>query len=485
MLHLVRLILLSCLICFSSNGYSFEKELKKVKVNFYASETLSLYEFVLGLGGKGYSSQTLTEKFYASSFASDEAQKQLSRLNSVNLSYDYHFNSAVKHRYNARQVREIMTMIAARSDSLDDFQRRSFGIISTKDHKVLFEVLSYFSPIYHELFWQPSQSFLQKNIKALTSRAEEIQFEYYFNKVVNFYRSDWDKNIPFEVYLTPIPFQSGHSLATPQGNLLSVSFLQGQTADSQLSIVFHELAHVLYVNQSAKVQSELEDAFVGSDSLNKNMAYQLFDEAVATAIGNGWFYQKINGELDKSSWYHEPTIEKQARAIYSQVEKSLAHDKKLDNDFIAEYVATYEKNFPSSFRQVKHILANTKFLCDADKCPEDAIANVFFSKLPLLRSFSTSSPLASAEKQEEVLDSISTQIFLVNDIAQLKVLIQRLSWIKKLEPDLKANQILTNINENGVAQIILWKSNIENFADAVELLLSLGQIEEMPKLLQI
>ncbi|MCW9000254.1 MAG: hypothetical protein OQK04_16215, partial [Kangiellaceae bacterium] len=411
----------SVLLLFLSFGIYAEKQ-GNLAIEFKSNRVLGLYEFVMGISGKGYTSQTLVEIFQDSEFNDAEARKRLQLLSELNLGYSYELKSKAKYRHNSIQIRDIFVMAGARSKDLNDFSERTFGLLPNNDHKELIDALRYFEAAYLELIWEPSQKFLNKNLSDITKKATQLDMATKFKQVSDLYAAEWNFDISFEVYISPIPRSSGHSMATPQGNVLSMLVLDGQDLESQLSIVFHELVHILFINQNPDLQQSIEKWFLQSASSYKAKAYQIFDEAMATAIGNGWFYKYVFGKLDEQDWYYTPYVNRQAKSIYKLVENKLQTKGQLDAKFIEQFIGKYQHNFPGSHLEVENFLANTTFLCEQNSCPQEQIANVFFKHLKFLRSFNTIEPISSEEKQKEMSDSINTQIAVVNNRDQLKAL---------------------------------------------------------------
>lgn len=478
-------ILIATILLICSAGVNAYNQESDLRIKFKSSQVLGLYEFVMGISGKAYTSQTLVEIFQSSEFNNADAGKYLQDFSELNLGYSYDLESKSRYRHSAVQIRDLFIMAGARSKNIDDFAERTFGLLSNKDHKTLIEALRYFETAYLDLIWEPSQPFLKKNLVDITKRAAQLDMATKFRQVSDMYEADWNYDIPFEVYVSPIPKTSGHTMATPQGNVLSMLILDGQDLESQLSIIFHELVHILFDNQSLDLQLSLESWFMQSNSSYKAKAYQIFDEAMATAIGNGWFFKYVIGKLDEQDWYYTPYVNQQAKSIYQLVENKLRTTGKLDAEFVEKFINKYQQNFPGSHLEVENFLANTTFLCEQNGCPQAQIANVFFKHLKFLRSFNTIEPMASEEKQNELRDSINTQIAVVNNHEQLKALSHLFPWTAELDTAGKKESLLTNLSKEGVVQLVFYIEDMQRFEAATLKLLSLVKISDKPAIVAI
>ena len=56
---------------------------------------------------------------------------------------------------------------------------------------------------------------------------------------------------------------------------------------------------------------------------------------MATAIGAGWTYKKLNKKINKKlSWYNNKKYDEMAKKIYKNVDYYLSNNKKIDKQFI-------------------------------------------------------------------------------------------------------------------------------------------------------
>ncbi len=492
MKHLVLKVFLPFLfIVFSTYTASAKTALSspatQLEVEFKTNEVHGLYNFVQGIaGGPGGTSPTLTELFENSDYNNDKNQVLIERYRKINVSYDYAFSEEVAHRHNKRQVTQLLVMASTQASDIDDFAQRIMGLLTNSDLMVLVETLNAFSPIYKELIWDKSQSQLKRNIRVLTDRAKQVDFGGRFAKASKFYNANWKAEIPFKVYLAPIPQKGGFTTATPQGNIISYIISDFDDADGVLAVVFHELAHLLYSSQSIELQAQLEESFLKHDSYHKAHSYQLLNEALATAIGNGWFYKETNGSLDKKEWYHSKYINQQAKAIYPLVEKYLLSGKSIDADFVDDYIDQYAKNFPKGYLQPESFLANVSFLADKDFHEHNKLFQLFFEHQRTVRSLNVQTPFFNQEAMSKFNGAINAKMILITDKHKenFTKFIEYYPGLEKAKlPD--GEFVLHSLIPDGTMLLIVSINNLDSFGKAMKALTDKEVLDEYIRVIEL
>ena len=444
-----------------------------ISIEFSTNQVHGLYNFVQALAGTvGATSPTLNEIFSDSEFNNAQSKQILSAYKNINISYDYDFNQELAGRHNSRQIWQLFIMASTQAKDLDDFQQRTFGLITTNDHQIMISTLRYFEPIYQKLIWEPSQAWLDDEIKTLGTRASTIDINQHFNQAKSFYRTQWNSHIPFKVFIVPIPRNNGISTATPQGNILSFTTMPHQNTEAQLGIIFHELAHILFENQPIATQKDIEKMFLESSSPYKVLAYQILDEALATALGNGWFYKLHSGELDTNDWYFSPYINTQAKSTYSLVERYIKNNKTLDKAFVDDFIKQYGTNFPNSYLNVDTIMANTIILAEQGKESDNRIFQAYFNNLQFLRSINIVTPLDNLTEIGKLQRSINTRLILITEQKEQNIenLKKYFPWLTSKKRPTEGNYIMAYLAPDGVMEILFAIDDMALFETAIQTL---------------
>lgn len=371
-----------------------------------------------------------------------------------------------KGRMYMKSYLTLLIVNTLKSKDLDDFNERITGILPINEQMYLYQTLKNAQPYFRQFVWNENETKIKKQIDDL-KKYNDVSSEL-FLKFNHFYKSSWDQQIPFYVTLYPIPGKNGNTTATPHGNALCVgSMTDSNDAVGTLGVTMHEMCHILYNEQSREVQEEQEIYFKQSKSRYAKLAYSYFNEAMATALGNGYAYKVLNkGVLDKQEWYNNPTIALFARAIYPLTEKYLEENKAIDRNFIDEAIKKFEQTFPDSLYEYAPNF-NTLNLYT-----EELEGNFIFDALFTYfnaNNVRVSSPMKNISQSSKLQEVDSSFIMLLDKNQK-----ENLDELKKVFPEIKGieyNQSIQNISfidaKNRMI-IILFINKKEDLASAFE-----------------
>jgi hypothetical protein len=163
--------------------------------------------------------------------------------------------------------------------------------------------------------------------------------------VRTFYRASWDPSIPFIFAFYPRPAGGGFS-ATAYGNV-SESELPSDTTNypMMLALMLHEAAHILLDEQQRDAAREMQQWYSESQATTSHYAKGLMQESWATAVGNGFFYERLTGALNPGSWYGQPQISQMAKALLPLMRPYLEAARPMDRALVDAYANLFERNF--------------------------------------------------------------------------------------------------------------------------------------------
>ena len=81
------------------------------------------------------------------------------------------------------------------------------------------------------------------------------------------------------------------------------------------------------------------------------------NEALATALGNGYVFEQLDGKIDTQDWYNKKYINLIAKQIYPLVTEYIIQKKSIDKNFIDNYIRIYEVNFPNWINEMDNIMS--------------------------------------------------------------------------------------------------------------------------------
>ncbi|NAS30194.1 hypothetical protein GTQ40_04350 [Flavobacteriaceae bacterium R38] len=256
--------------------------------------------------------------------------------------------------------------IIIKNDTWGDIRNLAIGLFSDKILDKLIFLLQHFEPIYDELVYRPSKANFINQLSTIDKLVKEKNVSALFTKVKTFFNSYWNNKSPLIITFYPIPNALGFKAKT-YGNTVTSGIPDTYNDFSTLlSVIVHEVSHLLYYNSKEETRKEINEAFKSHISKGALYAKLLFDEATATAIGNGVVYKQIAGHIDKGSWYFHKYIDLMAKEMSDLTEGYLNGNKTIDSNYINIYIKKYESNFfgwlgePENLMTYHTILANEK-----------------------------------------------------------------------------------------------------------------------------
>ncbi|WP_131368505.1 hypothetical protein [Chryseobacterium soli] len=433
---------------------------------FKESEVYSLFNFMETAAKMPGTSSTYRKYIDGKLSGDKDFQKLVGDFKSMDFNESITRQDYPKGRMYMKSYLTLLIVNTLKSKDLDDFNERITGILPINEQMQVYQTLKNVQPYFRQFVWNENESKIKKQIDDL-KKYNAVSSEL-FLKFNHFYKSSWDQHIPFYVTLYPIPGKSGNTTATPHGNALCVgSMTDSNDTVGTLGVTMHEMCHILYNEQSREVQEEQETYFKQNKSRYAKLAYSYFNEAMATALGNGYAYKVLNkGVLDTQEWYNNPTIALFAKAIYPLTEKYLEENKAIDKDFIDEAIKKFEQTFPDSLYEYAPNF-NTLNLYT-----EELEGNYIFDALFTYFSANNvrvSSPMKNISQSSKLQEADSSFIMLLDKNQK-----ENLDELKKVFPEIKGiqyNQSIQNISfidaKNRMI-IILFINKKEDLAPAFE-----------------
>ena len=453
-----------------------------VKVEYKISRAHGLFNFIQAISGDTNQAPGLREIFDKSAYNKSDLQHMLSvykglsaYLNQSNMPANI---QVIPGRYQGRPVKDILLTQSIFSKDLADFSQRALGILPMKEHEQFFLVLKKFEPAYLDLVWTKSLPELQRHKTDMEKLAAEVNLDGLFAKAVFFYRANWPEDVPFTVGLYPIPFIDGyknsansHSVGTVEDHGVMIGLKQQDLAGS-FSVIFHEICHSLYDSQAPEFMKSLSTYFTDSTSPYKANAYKWFNEAAATAIGNGWVFATVSKGQKLALWYNEPTIDGFAKEIYPLTRDYLVQGKALDRTYIDQAVALFAKKFPESIYLYKDQLNQLTFIHEGTLLKTSEARDYFVSRFSIA-AFSGSSPI-DHPVTIETANSDRTALFLVFNNAETKQLEHLIAGVPFLKRNfltvisLKNRSFFAALDENSRTYVIVRAENKQDFLAALD-----------------
>jgi len=348
---------------------------QNAKFNIRYSEQLAVFVFIENLSDH-YPDNVFRREFQKSKYYTDYYKKTIGTFDNLIIDYSYQFEEFPYGSKKGMQTRDILRKNLIETNNLTDFKIRMTGILPNKTLNDLAESILAFAPIYNELIYNPNKEKFETQLEEIRKYSETQQIEKYFETGLLFYNSGWDKSVPFEIAFYPLPNSEGFTAQAFCNNFVSAIQTDLGSYKDLFSVMLHETYHIIYDEQSLEVKMAIDSNFTQSKSKCSNYAYQLMNEVLATALGNGYVYEKLDGQLDAGDWYNKKYINLMAKKIYPLVIKYIDQKKPMDKSFIDNYIKIYEENFPDWINELDNIMTY-RYVISEDKDDFNVINQLF------------------------------------------------------------------------------------------------------------
>lgn len=329
---------------------------QNVKFNIKYSEQLAVFVFMQNIS-ENYRGNVFKTEFQKSKYNTEHYKNILSKFDRLAIDYSHAFAEFPYGSKIPMQTRDILKKNLIETTNLYDFKLRSIGILPNKTVSDLAEMISIFTPIYNELIYNPNKVQFEKQLMEISKYSKEHKIEDFFETGLLFYNSTWDNSIPFEIAFYPLPNSQSFTAQAFYNNFISAIQTNLKDYKNLFSVMLHEIFHIIYDEQSLEVKKNIDQFFKENKSKNSNYSYQILNEVLATALGNGYVYEKLDGEIDSNDWYYHQYIDLLARKIYPLVTDYIAQKKPMDKNFIDNYIRIYDENFPDWINELENIMA--------------------------------------------------------------------------------------------------------------------------------
>jgi len=398
---------------------------QKTIFNIKYSEQLAVFEFMQNIT-ENYPDNVFKTEFQKSKYNADNYKNIISKFDKLTIDYSYSFDEFPYGTKIRMQTRNILKKNLIETTNLRDFKLRSIGIVPNITLNELTEMISVFTPIYNELIYNPNKVQFQKQLMEISKYSIEHKIEDFFEIGLLFYNSSWDNSIPFEIAFYPLPNSEGFTAQALYNNFIMAIQTNLNDYKDLFSVMLHETFHIIYNEQSLEVKNDIFKYFKENKSKNSNYSLQIMNEVLATALGNGYVYEKIDGKTDLNDWYANKYINLLARKIYPLVTDYIRQKKPIDKIFIDNYIQIYDDNFSSWINELENIMTY-RYVISENQDDFDSIRNIFW-----YRSSEENDTEITESSIEEMRNTPLTKVIIVSKNNN-----EKLSIIKKKFPELK------------------------------------------------
>lgn len=326
-----------------------------VKFEVKFSEPLAVFEFIKSLSPTA-PDNSYKKLFTQSSFNSKKYTDLLAQADSLHLEYGYEFNEYPIDQKVGGYSESLLKRNLILSTDVHDFKLRSLGIVPFANLIRLCYLMEEFTPVYRQVIYEPGKMHFEGQLAGFSELLNKTNMQFYFSQALHFYNSAWDRSIPFIFCFYPLPNSKRFS-ATAISNV-SISAVP-DTLDGYgglLSVMLHEISHILYDEKSLQLWKDIDRWFNSSPSKSSRYAYSLFNEAMATSVANGYLATQLNGKENPGGWYGVKYISLMAKQAYPMVKEYITGKRSMDEEFIRRYIQLFDDNFSGWLTDMDYLM---------------------------------------------------------------------------------------------------------------------------------
>jgi hypothetical protein len=265
---------------------------------------------------------------------------------------------------------------AAGLDSSNSAEYRSQleKVFGKTDSESLFKVTNHFEKRFRE-WWKKAPAVEGTPVRAkLHQLLSSDKVAKCIRQFESFYKPSFGKSIklPFMLMYKP---KFGENEPT-SGQQLSrhaiVQFEPNENVERRIDVVIHEFCHFLYQSGSPKDHFALQRQFLNLNDPAAIPAFNLLNEGLATALGNGILAESVDPvrfariKDIKLSWYAKDSIDRSAKVIFPWIKADLAAGRGMfDPDFARKFVESLKKEFGQELQSPKLFFANLRLIADS------------------------------------------------------------------------------------------------------------------------
>lgn len=394
-------------------------------INITYSKLLATYDFIEKLSDN-YPDNDSKRTFQSSKFHIQHYIDLIKQYDTLNIYESYEFQGYPTGQKTPVMTTSLIEKHLINTTSIQEFKSQTFGIIPNTELFLFSHILSEFEPVYDSLVYFPNKPEFEKQLTELKYFVQKSNLSNYFQKGLIFYNSQWDNSIPIDIAVIPSISKGGFTAKAFLNNAISEVPVNFKENDILFSVLMHEIYHTIYDGQSLELKLKIQSWFNNNSSKHSQYAYLLLNEALATALGNGYVYEQLNGKPENADWYNVKYINLMAKKIYPLVMEYLLQNKQIDKNFVDKYIVSYDNNFSNWTNELAYLFTNRFVITD------NADDLNYFNKNYRYASLYKSQTPINQSSLEQMKETPITKLVIISSDNKNK-----LNLVKAMFPELK------------------------------------------------
>jgi len=259
------------------------------------------------------------------------------------------------------------------ASNVEDYAARLDLLTNPADRRLFERVIRYFYPRFDDWWRREAIESGDKFTKQTDSLLRSPKISASVKQFYNFYAPVLPEGYEISFNLFYIPnFVKESSSGQQLQNYSLMEFKAKERPAQRMDVAVHELCHFFYDNIAPEMRAKLERSFRAENRAAATPAYNLLNEALAAAFGNGMIARAVTppAEFEKyvaaeRSFYNNEAIDRAAKAILPWLDDWLKSKKTIaDERFAGQYISLLEKAFGADLLRPKLYLSEMFLFVD-------------------------------------------------------------------------------------------------------------------------
>jgi hypothetical protein len=235
------------------------------------------------------------------------------------------------------------------ADDLDGYAQRIALLTTPRHADALLGVLGRFLLRFQRWWDDRYAASIERFVRGFERLLDEHGLFAFINDVARFYGADVPARHPLHFHFIVRTDRNGEGLHGEQiESHAVVEHFSSQAPEGRIDVVLHELFHYLFASAPRARHEALIRAFAAAPPSHAWAAYNLLDEAIAAALGNGLVARAVRGReafeaalREERSLYGHIAVDRLAKALVPILERAIVSGRgALDERFVPAYLET-------------------------------------------------------------------------------------------------------------------------------------------------
>lgn len=234
-------------------------------------------------------------------------------------------------------LRQKFRLASFQAQNLEEYQDNLELLLRPQDTDKAMQIIHYFWPRFHRWWQSGAAKQTEQFMTQFIALMQQKSLVAYAERVAHFYEAHLptSSTIDFHFIFRP-KTQDGGTNGEQIENHAVIETLEGETPEQRVDVVLHELFHYFDESSPPDRYAELVKGFIQTDQAYAMAAYNLLNESLATALGNGLVTKQLAPPerfqqfLEKeNSLYNDFYIDQMAKEMLPFVEQWIKEGKTL------------------------------------------------------------------------------------------------------------------------------------------------------------